>query len=452
MKKHLFLLLLFLCCCVAVFGQAVTAVVIPVDVANQSATPLTSHPVVIPLSSYRWLRSALVMRDGQEVPYQLDDLDGDGYFDELCFLTDLKPHEQLQFSVELSSVGQPHSYEPQVYAEMLLSNKKIKEENKQDLYISSLTVDRGTNPYWQLHHHGPAFENRLVGYRVYFDHRQTVDIYGKYREGLELHDTQFYPDSTQKASGFGDDVLWVGSTLGLGTLRGWDGEQPVMLDDVQHRTLRIIARGPLRTVIEVVDEGWNAPSTLHPSPSTLNPPPTTLHPQPSTLTMTTRYTLYAGRRDCMVDIRFSYPSPTALDPLSSTLNSPSAFHQFCTGVINVKNSTEYTDREGLRGCWGTDWPVSAKDSVGHKRETVGLGICLPRQNIVSELPADKRNYAFVVSAPTAELHYAVTFCSDNEQPQPAAADSFGSIHSAEAWFTYLQAWKQRLTAAVEVSF
>ena len=59
----------------------------------------------------------------------------------------------------------------------------------------------------------------MVAYRIYFDHRQTVDIYGKYNKGLELKQTQFYPDENQKKAGFGDDVLWVGSTLGLGTLR-----------------------------------------------------------------------------------------------------------------------------------------------------------------------------------------------------------------------------------------
>lgn len=57
---------------------------------------------------------------------------------------------------------------------------------------------------------------------------------------LELKQTQFYPDKDQKKAGFGDDVLWVGSTLGLGTLRGWDGSKPTMLTDVDKRSQRII--------------------------------------------------------------------------------------------------------------------------------------------------------------------------------------------------------------------
>ena len=374
-----------------------------ITVENMSDMKLYAQPVTFKLAMGSYVKSALVTLNGREVPCQLDDLDGDKHFEELFFLTDIDKHEKQTFSIELYTEGEPRQYEPQVYAEMLLSNKKIPEENKQNLYISSLTVDNGTNPYWQLHHHGPAFENKLVAYRIYFDHRQTVDIYGKYHQGLELQQTQFYPDSIQKATGFGDDVLWVGSTLGLGTLRGWNGQEPVMLEDVAHRTLRIIAYGPLRTIVEVIDDGWNG------------------------LTMTTRYTLYAGRRDCMVDIRFDRPATD---------------YQFCTGIINVKNSVEHSDHNGLRGCWGTDWPVSAKDSIGHKRETVGLGICIPAHNVVQELPKDKRNYPFVVATDTDVLHYAIAFSSDNED--------FG-YHSADSWFAWLDEWKKRLNAQVKIT-
>ena len=357
MKEKLIFSWLLLMATQITFGQQSFTI----NVTNRSNMELNAQPVTVNLQPN--IKSAIVKLNGQEIPCQLDDLDGNGQFDELFFLTDLKGKEKQSFEIQLFDEAVPRNYEPQVYAEMLLSNKNVKESNKHDLYISSLTVDNGTNPYWQLHHHGPAFENKLVAYRIYFDHRQTVDIYGKYRQGLELRQTQFYPDSLQKATGFGDDVLWVGSTLGLGTLRGWNGQEPVMLEDVAHRTLRIIARGPLRTIVEVIDDGWNAPTVISNTPTPI--------------TMTTRYTLYAGRRDCMVDIRFDRPATN---------------YQFCTGIINVKNSIEFTDKQGLRGCWGTDWPVSAKDSIGHKRETVGLGICIPSQNVIQELPKDKRNY------------------------------------------------------------
>ena len=402
MKKTLFSLLVLLAALVA---QAQTA--LKVSVSNLLSVRRTAVPVTIQLEQP--VRSALVVDSrGEEQPCQLDDLDNDGRYECLSFIVaEIGGKKTLDYSVTLSNEGQPRAYTPQVYAEMMLTNKKIKSSNKQDLYISSLTVDNGTNPYWMLHHHGPAFENDMVAYRIYFDERQTVDIYGKYRRALELRDTQFYPDSEQKAAGYGDDVLWVGKTFGVGAMRGWNKGAMQMLQDVESRTLSVVSRGPLRTVVKVVDKGWNPryPDTCTPD---------------ERIDMTTYYTLYAGRRDCQVDIIFSRNASRL---------------QLSTGLVNVKQSREYSDGRGLRGCWGTDWPVSEKDSVGHKRETVGLGICLPSTNVISELPADKDNYSFVVGNIATSMRYHITFASDNETfPE--------GIHSAKAFFDYLKDWKR----------
>ena len=402
MKKTL---LSFVVLLAAMAVQAQT--VMKVSVSNPLSVSRNAVPVTIQLDTP--VRSALVVDSkGVELPCQLDDIDSDGRNDCLSFIVpEIGGKKSISYSVTLSESGQPRSYQPQVYAEMLLTNKKIKSTNKQDLYISSLTVDNGTNPYWMLHHHGPAFENDMVAYRIYFDERQTVDIYGKYKRGLELRDTQFYPDSDQKAAGYGDDVLWVGKTFGVGAIRGWNKGSMQMLQDVESRTLAVVARGPLRTIVKVVDKGWNPryPDTCTPE---------------ERIDMTTYYTLYAGRRDCQVDVKFSRDA---------------AGLQLSTGLVNVKESSEYSDGKGLRGCWGTDWPVSAKDSVGHKRETVGLGICLPSANVISVLPADKSNYPFVVGNISTSMRYYITFASDNETfPE--------GIHSAKTFFDYLAEWKR----------
>lgn len=379
-----------------------------IEITNPLETKRVDAPVNVLLSHIPFAVSqAVVTVNGMEIPCQLDDLTGDGTADALCFLVDINGKETVTAEVSYSDEGLQKAYPARVYVDMMLTNKKIKETNKQDLYIDQLKVNRGVNPYWMLHHHGAAFESELAAYRIYFDHRQTVDIYGKYSKQLELKQTQFYPDAEQKAAGFGDDVLWVGNTLGVGALRGFDGQNPVMLEDLEHRGQRIVAKGPLRTIVEVTDENWI------PAPGA------------QMVTMTTLYTLYAGHRDCEVSCMFSKPTNNT----------------YCTGIINVKNSVEYSDSKGLRGCWGTDWPVSAKDSVGHKRETVGLGICIPRSNVLRELAANKDNYAFEVAPSGRTLHYGIVFGSDNE--------SFG-FHSADAWFAYLKEWKNELENPLKI--
>lgn len=398
MKKHLLALAAVLFCSVQLFAQSLE---FKVECTNPISVQRSDVPVVIDIRG-KMVKSAEVKFKGEEMAYQVDDLNGDGQMDELCFLADFGKKEVKQFDVTLSTTGTFKTFKSRVYAEMLLNNPKEKGK-RQTSYISALTVDNDVNPYNLLQHHGPAFESELVAYRIYFDSRQTVDIYGKYNKGLEIKQTQFYPTKDELASGFGDDCLWVGGTLGVGTLRGWDGKEPKFLDKVAHRTERIISRGPLRTIVEVEDNEWN-----------------TYNIGKSPVDMITRYTLYAGHRDVDVNIRFVQSADT---------------YTFCTGVINVKNSTEYSNKSGLRGCWGTDWPVSEKDSAGHKRETVGLAIYVPKAYFKKELPADKDNYPILVAPANSQIDYHIAFGSDNEK--------FG-YHSDKDWYRWMQSWKKEI--------
>ena len=399
MRKFLSLVMMAAFASIAMAQQT-----IQVTVENPTNAPRTDQPVVMCLAQYGQVQSALVKTGDEEIPCQLDDLNQDDTFDELCFLADLKAKEKKPYTVTLYAEGEPRQYPARVFAELLVRNSKVKEKNKHNNFLESITA-RGdcADSYHALHHHGVAFESELNGIRIYFDKRQTLDLYGKFQKRLELQDTQFYTTKEQKAEGYGDDVLWVGNTFGLGAFRGWDGQQPTMIDPVRSRTQRIISYGPLRTIVELVDRGWQK------------------------LNLTIRYTQYAGHRDTDVDVYF---------------NKPVADYLFSTGIINVKGSEEYSDHQGLRGCWGTDWPSS--DHENFKPETVGLGICIPQSYIKSEEPANKDQYTFVVGTSDNHLSYKIIYCSANE--------SFG-YHSAKEWFDFLKNWKQtEVEQPVKVSY
>lgn len=386
---------------------------ITVSVTNPMNIARADVPIIINLAPYGEVRSALVTLNGQEIPCQLDDLNQDETFDELCFLANLDKKEKQQYTVTLLDEGEPRTYPARVFAEMVLSNTKDKKlkKNQQNNYIESITA-RGDAAYTYniQHHHGVDFESELNGIRIYFDARQTLDLYGKFKKQLELKETQFYTDDDQKKKGYGDDVLWVGQTFGLGAFRGWDGQQPTLVEPVASRTQRIISYGPLRTIVEVIDKGWKAPS------------PITQHPTP--INMTLRYTQYAGHRDTDVDVLF---------------NKDVSDYRFSTGIINVKGSEEFSNKKGLRACWGTDYPST--DTVKWSRETVGLAVLVPQQNIVSEEPANKDNYAYVLKVNGRQMSYKVTYTSANE--------TFG-YHSAKEWFDYLKAWCKEVEKPVVV--
>ena len=381
-----------------------------VGVSNPSNFARTDVPVVIPITNYGDVRSALVTVNGQEVPCQLDDLNQDEIFDELCFLADLGKKEKKTYTITLMNEGEPRPYPARVYAEMVLSNSKDKtlKKHQQNNYIESLTA-RGDAAYTYniQHHHGVDFESELNGIRIYFDARQTLDLYGKFKKQLELKETQFYTPDELKDQGYGDDVLWVGQTFGLGAFRGWDGQQPTLVEPVRSRTQRVISYGPLRAIVEGVDRGWKVDAQREP------------------VNMTLRYTQYAGHRDTDVDVFF---------------NKDVTDYRFSTGIINVKGSEEFSDKKGLRACWGTDYP--AADTIKWKRETVGLAVYVPQKNIVSEEPANKDNYAYVLKVNGKHMAYKVTYTSDNE--------SFG-YHSAKEWFKFLKEWKKEVEQPVSIT-
>ena len=408
MKQTIALFMLSLMASAASASKTIT-----VSVSNPMNIARADVPIIINLANYGEVRSALVTLNGQEVPCQLDDLDQDETFDELCFLANLDKKEKQQYSVTLYDEGEPRQYPARVFAEMVLSNTKDKKlkKNQQNNYIESITA-RGDAAYTYniQHHHGVDFESELNGIRIYFDARQTLDLYGKFKKQLELKETQFYTDDDQKKRGYGDDVLWVGQTFGLGAFRGWDGQQPTLVEPVKTRTQRIISYGPLRTIVELIDKGWQLPTANGQKPTAIN--------------MTLRYTQYAGHRDTDVDVIF---------------NKDVSDYRFSTGIINVKGSEEFSNKKGLRACWGTDYPST--DTVKWSRETVGLAVLVPQKNIVSEEPANKDNYAYVLKVNGRQMSYKVTYTSANE--------TFG-YHTANEWFDYLKAWCKEVEKPVLV--
>lgn len=381
-----------------------------VVVKNPTTETREDAPVVVRLPKDKAWQAAIVMLDGKEVPSQLDDLDQDGWMDELAFTTNIGKKETQKFTVTLRDEETPITYPARTFAEIVLRNPKVKEKNKHNYYLQELSTNKECyDPYHLPHHHGVAFENELIAMRIYFDERQTIDLYGKYNKGLELKETQFYTTKDQKAKGYGDDILWVGNTFGLGALRGFSNGKSTMISDVNNRDQRIISFGPARTIVEVVDRGWK------PEGSKIR------------MNLTIRYTLWAGHPDMDVDVHLSHPAKDV---------------GFSTGLINMKNSQEFSDHKGLRGLWGSDWPAGKADSVNWKIETVGMGIYIPDSIRLEELPADKDNYGFKIGTEGKGMHYALTYSSADE--------SFG-YHNAKDWFDFLKRWRKSLEHPVEVT-
>lgn len=390
-----------------------------ITVSNPTKEVKTDVPVVLAIEGD--VRSALVTVSGKEVPCQLDDLNDDGIYDELAFTIDLQKKETVTADIIFSTEGEPREYKARTFGYLSIRDRDKSAKNPKHMPIRSLTCPASSNTYQYIFPHGLILESEMVGYRIYGDHRQSVDLYGHQQKQLELPETMFYPSKEQKANGYGDDVLYTGSTYGCGTLHGWDGTKAVMYENVRTRTYSLLASGPVRAVVETINKGWCPQQGCKP------------------VDVTTRYILYAGHRDVEVDVKFSRPIPDI---------------DLSTGVTDImsRDTEKVSDGKGLLGCWGK--ALAGNNPKVYDEHTVGLAVYLPEEYFRSEsyytdTPRDLLgtvkedgkmvlpNQAYVAVAGTSTDHLRYWFTATCDLETYGFAD-------AKSWLSYLKTWKNAM--------
>ena len=271
-----------------------------------------------------------------------------------------------------------------------------------------------------------------MAYRIYFDKKQTIDPYCKRKPQLELAQSYWYPNDSLLAAGYGDDILRVSGTVGVGSVKYWNGKKMVHIEPVAERSQRIVQSKRDQATIEVAVKGWQIEDKM--------------------VNMVTQYTMLAGHRDLRCDVSVSEP-----------------VEGLCTGVQTIpakggKDTITIVLPNGiLLASWGTDWPVN--DSAKYAKETVGLGVFIPKA-FAGECVHDKQNnmcllhltaktsYSKAVlqsegrsyspkdglTAKRSEMcraHFYLTCVGATKENHPVAT-------SAEEWFAYLRRWASRL--------
>lgn len=405
--------------CVVASAQVKT---LQVTVANSWTEDKMEEPVVVKLPSTKKVgfevKGVRVTCEGREVACQLDDMDGDQRADEVFFLTDMKGKETKTFEVILFPQILSHDGEvARIYTALQI-------RDKQDKHPDVLRVEAlgKSNIFNDIYMHGVTVESELVGYRIYFDHRQNIDLYGKKHRRIELPQTQFYTSAEQLNGGYGVDVLWAGNAIGCGSLKDWQLGMPTNWNDVAVRGQRVVTTGPLRTVVEVYDLGVKADGG-------------------DTYDMHQYYSLCAGHRDMQVDVTLK----------SSQGKAFVEEKRFCTGVQKVgvtadeatrkgHKSQGFVKEDGLAASWGCDYPDMGKKQLWAP-EPVGLAVYVPKE-YVFDTQEDDLNYLYVLKADQQQrIRYYVSFCADKEER---------GYHTAEEWFESLEKWKDGVNHPVSV--
>lgn len=280
--------------------------------------------------------------------------------------------------------------------------------------ITEWTDTPDNDTYHSLHHHGVAVESEQMAYRIYFDKKQTIDIYCKRTPQLELTTSYWYPNDSLLALGYGDDILRVSGTVGVGSVKYWNGKKHVHIEPVAERSQRIVRQSRNSATIEVADRGWQV--------------------EGKNVDMTVQYTLKAGHRDMRCDVTLSEP-----------------VEGLCTGVQSIPakapNHTSYITHHTLPNgvlltSFGTDWPVN--DTVNYAKETVGLGVFIPKE-FAGELVQDQSNNLCLLkqSAVSGQqsggyhAHFYLTCVGVTKEEHPVATNP-------DEWLAYLRRWTAHL--------
>lgn len=165
-----------------------------------------------------------------ELASQADDLDGDGRADEIAFQIDLKPGQTRVVTIA---------------------------------YGDSETIQRLRSAYrkrtdarFATKLEGLGWESEATAWRIYFDQRNAINLYGKRRPGLylELFGSPEY--DYHEESPFGRDIYKIGDALGLGSIGALVDGKAVRVSEVGERDWRIVSSGPIRAIVELSYKGW----------------------------------------------------------------------------------------------------------------------------------------------------------------------------------------------------
>lgn len=139
--------------------------------------------------------------------------------------TDKKEVAKEDIKVEQQEVSLPKTYAELSIAE---GGKWIDGERGHQEYnggtsfknVNQLQVpENHTDHTWYLRYEGPGWESNKIGYRLYLDWRNGIDIFGKTTDEMVLSQVgQDGFDSYHEPQAWGQDILKVGKGLGIGSI------------------------------------------------------------------------------------------------------------------------------------------------------------------------------------------------------------------------------------------
>jgi unsaturated chondroitin disaccharide hydrolase len=349
-------------------ARAAEPIVVSVAELKKVAPDFAAFPIVVTHTKATTIEEDAAVVRAEETASQVDDLDGNGTADEIAFQIDLAPNETRVVTIAYGDGS---------------TIMRLRGE-----------YPARTHARFATKYEGPGWESELTAWRLYFDKRNAIDLFGKRRPGLWL-DTFATPGYDYHAeTPIGRDIYRNGDAIGIGSVAAVVDGKVVKVADVTERSHRIVSTGPVRAIVELTYKGWKVAG--------------------QELTLVSRFTQWAGERGFWHDV--------ALSPQTSGI-------ALVTGLPKKRGTTDKVTLDGA--------PVAVLSTFGRQAlmpgatateslpdQNLGLAILMPRA-VHSPDVRDESNYLRELRLEGGRARFYVTAAWDQEGSEGLMATATG---------------------------
>lgn len=322
-----------------------------------------------------------VTREGQAVSSQALDADGDGTIDQLILVQDLPAGGEVGFEIEPGAAPEGVNVK-RTQAEISVKEGggwtlvKQKDGSMKHVWVGGefknvVELDippEHTDHSDDIRYEGAGWESDLVGYRLYSDWRHAIDVFGKKTHDMELQHVGMEDfERYHHPADWGQDILKVGTSLGLGSIGWWDGSEAQRVAETDGIRVTIPVNGDLCSRVAVDHKNWKVGDVV-----------TNLHSE---------LTIAAGSRLTRYDIAAEIPTSN-----------------ICTGMVKMPNTVMIDPPVGEGWSWMATW---GKQSLFP--DELGLAVFFRSEDVI-ELAEDGHSHVVVLRPADGKVSYYLAAC------------------------------------------
>jgi hypothetical protein len=235
---------------------------------------------------------------------------------------------------------------PEPGAKEMRTNVRLAKRNAQNEFVEGTEFTRATDHIEQIlpaiyQNEGPAWENENIGFRMYWDKRNGIDIHGKKVRDLVLDTVGLDRNTYHEMSNWGMDVLKVGNSLGAGAIALMIDGEIYRIGDAPEEKMMITEESPDRSAFHLDYNG-----------------------------------LEIAGRTIDLDWDFSIEAGTHGYESTVTATGLTGGEELIVGIVNLHSDTLYTTEMGDRFAVYTHGPQAELDNY------LGMAVSVDKAHLV----------------------------------------------------------------------